>query len=424
MKVFTCIKNNGLSNLIQTALSGIQDLEVFDEENSSNLILTISITGEPDVLIIDEPRVNELNLTELETISNKIIFSNNTEFKAEGWSNYHTDQWEDVIKSLISTKPLAENEFAGFPFKILSGVDTPICDIFIEIKKNGVPHHLKLIKAGDKTNQEQIEHYINKGVKYAKILTEEKTQFLNSVSNDLYMQMQKGFSPDVAGQSLDTSIMMLKDIGFNSTSTQLIEGVVQTINETLDNKKDENVKIITNLLNSKASSYYKKAHMISMLAIQILKKEKWATRKHEEIITYLTLLADVTLSEPEMLFITTKEELDASNLSEEQKQTVWSHSRDAFDLIQNFKDCPIETDLLVLEHHGNKNGIGFSETLSQDLSKITIIYRVTEDFVIELLKCRKMNKDIKLHDIFGDMYKKHDKKVLHLLLDSLKACFF
>ncbi len=424
MKVYTCIKNSGLSSLVLTALSGIQNLEVLSEENSSNLVVTISVAGEPDILIIDESRANELNLSDFNSIQSKIIFSTNSDSVLEGWSNYHPENWEDAIKGLISSQPISDEQFASFPFKILRGVSSPVCDIYLEIKKNGVPHHVKLFKSGEPTNQEQIEGYINKGIKFGKILTEEKLQFLNSVSNDLYMQMRKGFSPDIAGKSLDTSIMLLKDIGFNSTSTQLLEGVVETINETLDNQKDKNVKVITNLLNSKTSRYYKKAHMISMLAIQILKNEKWATKKHEEIMTYLSLLSDITLSEPEMLFITSKEQLDASSLSEEDKQAVWSHARDAFDLIQNFKDCPIETDLLILEHHGNKNGIGFSQSLDHDLSKITTIYRVTEDFVIELLKCKELKKEVKLHDLFGDLYKKHDKKVLHLLLDSLKACFF
>ena len=141
-------------------------------------------------------------------------------------------------------------------------------------------------------------------------------------------------------------------------------------------------------------------------------------------MTYLSLMCDVTLTKPEMLFIRDKKQLDESSLSTEDKQIVWSHARDAFDLMQNYKECPIETDLLVLEHHGNKNGIGFPDDLQPDLSKITQIFRICEDFTIEILKHKELKKNIKINDVFNDLYKIHDKKTLHAYIDKLKKCFF
>ncbi len=423
--VYICVKNDALLSFIRTYLDSSKNITLHIEQSADALRTSLSLNDSPELLILDEGRAKEIDHNDFSDIPNKIIFSAQGITTHEGWSHYPADKWKETLDKFIEGVGNIENDtFAKFPFKVLKSVDIPVCDIYLEIKKDGSPHHIKLFKMNEHIVQEQVEKYLDKGVLTGKIEQENKMQFLNSISNLLYKKMKDGYAPDIVGNSLDTAISILKDVGFNSTSTQLIDGVVESINTSLTDNKSKNVKVITDLLNSQSSRFYKKAHISSMLGIQILAMEDWTTHKHQEIMTYLSLMCDVTLTKPEMLFIRDKKQLDQSSLSTEDKQIVWSHARDAFDLMQNYNECPIETDLLVLEHHGNKNGIGFPDSLQPDLSKITQIFRICEDFTIEILKHKELKKNIKVNDVFNDLYKMHNKKSLHAYIDKLKKCFF
>ena len=425
ISVYVCVKNDALLTFIRTYLDGAKNIDLHIEQSGSALLTSLSLNDTPELLILDENRANALDLDEFNDIPNKIVFSASGDTTYANWSHYSADRWKEAIDKFIEgVGNIEADTYAKFPFKILKSVEIPVCDIYLEIKRDGSPHHIKLFKMNEPINQDQVENYLDKGVVTGKIDKDAKMQFLNSISNMLYMKMKDGFAPDIVGNSLDTAVSILKDVGFNSTSTQLLDGVVESINTTLSSNKTKNVKVITDLLNSQSSRFYKKAHITSMLGIQVLAQEEWASHKHQELMTYLSLMCDVTLTKPEMLFIRDKKQLDDSSLSQEDKQIVWSHARDAFELMQNYKECPIETDLLVLEHHGNKNGIGFPNVIQTNVSKITLIFRICEDFTIEVLKNKELGAGIKLNDIFADIYKMHNKKVLHAYIDKLKKCFF
>ncbi|EQC45696.1 hypothetical protein [Bacteriovorax sp. Seq25_V] len=424
-KVFLYLKNDSALPMIQVYLNGYKGIQVFVQHDSAAFKNDLSFIGFPDALFIEEEFISQDIKENLDIIEQKICVT--TEDKEiDGYRCFNRKNWEKACEDCFANlgENLEAEEFSDVPFHILKKVITPVCDIYIQISKNGLPHRIKLFHATEAVDQMTVEKYLDKGVRNASVKSSDKLQFLNSISNQIYTEMLMSPTDNIVGKALDTALILLKDIGFNSTSTQLIEGVVDAINEKLSHTKDGDLLAIKDLLNSKTSRYFKKAHLVSMLCGKIIELSSWGTHKHQNLMTFVALMADMTLDKEEMLFLTDKKSLEESSLDETDKSNVWTHSRDAFHMIQAYRDRPLETDLLILEHHGNKNGVGFSEQISTNLNKLTIIYRICEDFTIELLKLNEMNLDIKIMDIFQHLYIKHDKKVLHLVIDDLKKCFF
>lgn len=420
--LYILMKNDEIMPMIHVSLNGIEDTTIFTGNDINKLKNDIAFIDSCEFLITDDSYIDQLEEETRSTFKNIYVLSENQVISGN-MHLYKKLEWQEMCEAIIKQlDSKIEKKYTDIPIHLFKSMTKSSCDVFIEITKNGSPHFVKIINHEEIFDQTMIEKYIDKGVRFLKVETKEKFQLLNIISNDLYLSLTTKPTDNIVGKALDTSLMMLKDIGFNSTSTQLIEGVVEAINTKLSNSTNEMLEI-KNLLSSKTSRYYKKAHLISMLGGKMLEMTDWANHNHQNLLTFVSLLSDITLEKEEMLYITSLKDFKESNLSEEDKEIIWTHARDAFHKIQAYKDRPLECDLIILEHHGNKNGVGFNDVLTTQLHKLTLIYRICEDFAIELLKYKDMNRDIKILDIFQYLYIKHDKKVLHLVIDDLKKCF-
>lgn len=420
--IFLLLKNDSTLPMIQVYLNGHKEFKVFVQSDISIFETDISFL-EDIILITDNDFFSSIKSKSYSNIKAKYVLTTEASDPTSNTKYFSIDKWEELCQDIITTYSSGEQfEYAEIPFFLLKNVTTTNCDIFIEILKNNSPHQIKLFNKNDPIDQTTVERYLDKGLRVSKILASEKQQFLNSISNQHYLNIQGTSNPNIVGKALDTSLLLLKEVGFNSTSTQLIEGVVESINSQL-NTSNKKINEIKNLLDSKSSRYYKKAHLISLLGSKILASLDWATHRHQDLLTFNSLMCDICLEKEEMLYIVSNKDFKDSRLSEEDKEKIWTHARDAFHLLQSYKDRPLESDLMILEHHGNKNGVGFSEEISPQLNKVSIIFRICEDFAVELLKLKDLNQEVKLLDILQHLYLKHDKKSLHLYINELKRCF-
>ena len=83
--------------------------------------------------------------------------------------------------------------------------------------------------------------------------------------------------------------------------------------------------------------------------------------------------------------IRNKQELHRSTIEKKQKDTVMNHANMASTLVQKFPKTPPDVDIIIRQHHGTSNGIGFSDRPNSSLSSLSIIFIVVEFFVDEIL---------------------------------------
>jgi hypothetical protein len=120
------------------------------------------------------------------------------------------------------------------------------------------------------------------------------------------------------------------------------------------------------------------------------------------------MLAPIYLKHPTLKY---EEDLLFSDaLTDKEKETVLNHARLAAEVIVTYKRAPIGADLLIKQHHGITNGIGFALDFKDDISPLSKIVLISEAVVEEFMKERDVNPDYVL-----DM-----KKVIEMLNDKFK----
>jgi len=94
--------------------------------------------------------------------------------------------------------------------------------------------------------------------------------------------------------------------------------------------------------------------------------------------------------------INSEDELERSNLSPEERQKVMSHAKDSSEIIKDFPGTSEYLELVILQHQGMENGIGFASEPNNDIHPIARVFLVSDAFVKVMLDSDgpKNKKDI------------------------------
>ena len=91
---------------------------------------------------------------------------------------------------------------------------------------------------------------------------------------------------------------------------------------------------ITELLdilnNSKESYLYRHSIMLSTISHYLVKKMEWGTKEQQEKIVFASFFHDITIPDDRLNIINTEEQLEASELSDEEKAKVKMNPEDFF----------------------------------------------------------------------------------------------
>ena len=92
------------------------------------------------------------------------------------------------------------------------------------------------------------------------------------------------------------------------------------------------------------------------------------------------------------------------------------------ELVTGLKKCPIGADLLIKQHHGIGNGIGFAAEFRDDISPLSKIIIVSESFVEELMNKKNAGEnEIKVGEIIKDLKEKFPKHSYKKIVDTLNS---
>ena len=110
-------------------------------------------------------------------------------------------------------------------------------------------------------------------------------------------------------------------------------------------------------------------------------------------------------------------------LTDKEKEIVLNHARLAAEAIITYKRAPIGADLLIKQHHGITNGIGFAIDFKDDISPLSKIVLVAEAFIEEFMKMRDQNPNYQIDTkqliaVLNEKFKKTTyKKIIETLED-------
>ena len=165
---------------------------------------------------------------------------------------------------------------------------------------------------------------------------------------------------------------------------------------------------------------YKHVHLCALVSHAILDRLEWGNQDHKEKICFVSFFHDICISSDQLEKISSNEELDNTELTAQEYELVNTHALQAGDLaLKMGQSLPFGADEIIRQHHASSNGLGFSESISQQISPLAQVFIVAEEYVHNIMEQieehGKFNKETALTQLNLKFNRPHLKKIMQAL---------
>jgi HD-GYP domain-containing protein (c-di-GMP phosphodiesterase class II) len=432
--------NNSLIELLTLNLGTYVGAEVIPRGSAEDAISILSILPNIGLVIAK----NKIGAEETSKLIAKFIKETNREIgfivlgeapeeaKDISIEIQNSHDWEKVIQASakelgINAQVLAKKilpDYIPVSLRYFLPLDNVCCDVFIRIKKGpGEFQFVKRIHAGDTFSKTMIKKYLEQGLKEFFIPRDMQKNFTNFVSDHLVKRLDApDLSPEetleVISHGYDIAIKEIKKLGFTSATIQLTEGLIKGIIK-ITKTSPEMSGLLHKVINSKTGQLYQHSHMCAIVAAETLKNLGLDTPQNIQKMTYASFFKDIALADKEeLLKISTFEELESSELGEEDWDLVFNHALEGAVMIRKHPEAPLGVDELIKHHHGSQNGKGFSSAQTIKLPNLSQVLIVANEFVKELMVYKEQGgRPTPIVDV---LYKRYPHPELIIIIKALE----
>jgi hypothetical protein len=375
----------------------IKNAKILLNENVFNIVICSNTLNEQDAT--DEIYAH---LAKLKSTT-KLIFIGTLSKQFENVliipNSYHLQK---LVKSCaeilgVTAKEMAEKtvpKYYPVEIKFLSKIKTLPCNLFLKLKDN----EFTLIGKKNDTTLNSTTKIQKEGIKTLYVDSLDRLLIVNQISEKIvdFLQASTSENLSVKGEALKTGFEFASHC-FNQTPavTAEIVNLAKACTKVMDEMVNEapSLKKLLQHLNSNRDGYiYVHSILAAFVSNHIIRRVSWGGDSHIEKINFVLFFHDIMLTPiyskyPELTF---EEDLIFSEkLNDKEKELVLNHARLAAEAIISYRRAPIGADLLIKQHHGVTNGIGFAMDYKDDISPLSKIVIISEAFVEEFTKMKE-----------------------------------
>ena len=339
-----------------------------------------------------------------------------------------------IINMLHITKAQLDQiklpEYVSVPLHYFFLMNSSRCDVYIRIEKKGeADQYVKRIKAGDPFDKDAMMKYQQSGLKVFYVEKKYRNDFMDSLIFQTVSKLDQHIEIDnddktveVLADSFGLGQDMIAELGIDNNTVKVVASTMKTMVATF-NKKSALGSLIRALLNNEGSLAYRHSHMIALMSYKVIPYMDWWPESQFTMnlkkMLFVSYFHDLMLSSDELVAINNKRDLVEANLAEEDKSLVLEHANKVSTLVQEYPRSPAGVDVILRQHHGMSNGIGFPSSFSSSISSMAIMFIVLEDFSLRLLNFQK--ERLTVMAIIDQLYKKYTQPAYRRCVDALKA---
>lgn len=334
----------------------------------------------------------------------------------------------------VTAKDMAEKvvpKYYAIDLKFFYKIKKAPASLFIEMQKNNEIEYV-LFANKDTEIDKIISKFKSEGVEKIFVNPNDRLAVINSISISICESLTLSNLIDKTEKSelISTSMDFVgKSIVSNEVSNEIISLVnscSKVMTEVIQDSPDLN-SLLAIFLRNKNGFAYLHSMLSAYVAAHIVKHVSWGGESHIEKLNFVLFFHDVPLApifekNPEI-----KNEEDLlfqGNLTDAEKEIVLNHARISAELVSGLKKCPMGADLLIKQHHGMGNGIGFAVEYRDDVSPLSKVIIISEAFVEELLRLRDQGSDKisvgQIMAVLNERFSKHTYKKIIETLVTLK----
>lgn len=306
-------------------------------------------------------------------------------------------QLKILIQSCARALNITAKDMSGkvvpdrFPIPILyfKVIRRSVCPVYSQDIDDPQKYNLR-IKANVDFQESLINEMVQEGVTYLYVDKLDRLEFVNNVTTELMTHLEStDISVDEEMTATDKGMELLAKklttIGVTEETIKLARKNIDVIKKNVK-ANPKLAKLIDRLLNNKTSYLYKHTQILSYVGLHIVSNIDWGNEDQEEKILFIAFFHDIVLETDEQAMIKSSLELKKAQMLPAQKALVEKHAQMAAEFVIKFPHAPMGADQIIRQHHGTLNGLGFSEHYGNNVSPMSIVFIVAEEFARIILK--------------------------------------
>ncbi len=441
MKQFLIIqKSSPIKDYIELYLAAFNDIAIVSVESISDSIRLFDKNPIYDCIFIG----NSLTVDgEAKDLTNKIkdYVSTHAKCKVIGTNKgLSTQDWVFYVPSMAPPFKIIDavryglslpedsvtHKYATVPIFCLNYFKEAPCDIFFRIGSNPQDAtYVKRFNEKDSIDSQDISRYVEKNVKQIFILSERLDEFSSTISTKIVKKVSSLEGDvnqlDVATEALDYASHFLKSHGINAHSQKIAQEVITNILSSVEKMDKKKAKLFNDILNTKEDFYHKHVSLTALLASSVLEELKWDTSEDSHsALTCAAYFHNFFISEEADISCVTNSGLNQFD-SEEKRAKIHDHAQLAASFVKDLKSIPYDVPMLILEHHGSTQGVGFPDQ-KRNSSQLSSLFMIVNEFALQFLINNESNSAQTVQDLlrsFLSTYGSSNRKILEAMQNCI-----
>lgn len=307
------------------------------------------------------------------------------------------------------------------------------CSIYLQVKKsNEEPNFVMIAKKGSNLT-EVIKKFESEGIENLYVNRLDRLLIINKISVVLcdFIKSTEKLGMVEKSSALESGFeFVARDFSQSPAATAEIMNIANACTKVMQEmtKEAPGLRSLLNILDNNKNGYiYTHSMLAAFIASHIVKRVSWGGEGHLEKINFVLFFHDIMLAPIYLKHPNLKYEEDllfSEELTEKEKEVVLNHARLAGELIITYRRAPMGADLLIKQHHGMTNGVGFAIDFKDDISPLSKIVIISEAFVEEFMKGKdadsKFQVDLKkIIPLLNEKFKRNTYRKIIETLESL-----
>jgi hypothetical protein len=290
------------------------------------------------------------------------------------------------------------------------------CDIYLKVYKdvNGFNYNKQFV-AGADFKIELVQKIKDAGIKELYVEKEKIHHFLHYSKSEIIEKLNNPTLDAVEKTKmaydlfeLSTELFLAGDL--NEHNQELINISIEAL-KTVASDKNAMVNFLRAAKMRKMTYAFSHMMLNYIILLKILSAVTLDTALLKEKLPYLMYFHDISIiKDDELLKINHHSDFKKMELTDEQKHKVLHHALTSAKMVEKYPGLPPGVIGFILEHHGNKNGIGFQENLSTNILPLSTMFIVVEDFVDHFLKLPQPPSGTQIAEFMAKLQKRYYKE--------------
>jgi len=306
------------------------------------------------------------------------------------------------------------------------------CPVYIQLKKSGEEINFTMIAKKGSDLKGVLRKFLDEGISHLYVNRLDRLLVINQVSTIICDFIKSTAQAGIVEKSKALQAgfdFAASEFCLTPEVAQDVMAVAEVCTKAMEDmaKDTPGLKALLQLLLSNKGGYiYTHSILASYVASHIVKNVSWGGEAQMEKINFVLFFHDIMLTPIYAKHPNLKYEEDllfSEELSEKEKEVILNHARLAAEVVIGYKRSPMGADLLIKQHHGMTNGIGFAIDFKDDVSPLSKIVLIAESFVEEYMKGKDAdsNYQINTKQIIAQLKEKFSKSTYRKIVDTLET---